>query len=341
VAPDNTHVPEDDLDAAIDVAEKMVGTVADHDVDFDEILNADSSDDIAGLGPRKYDFNRPHNISRAFDKNLQAVAENFAKTGCIDFTSLLRMTVLVEFKGLHQTTYGDYISELPNPTCASMVTLAPLKGYSLMHIDLSLCFVLMKKLMGGVPVAEDSVRDFTEIERGINAGLVERFLEILRKSTNKLVELDPKFVSLENNPSYLGGISDGESLIVMKFQIKLDTVEGPIEIAIPISAFGPVRDVFDPAQTAELRTDHELREDREKILNLMRTTDSDLVVSLGEISTNLEDILNMAVGDIIHLPQGVDAPLKVSIQGQEAWLGDAGRVGQHRAIKLIQKLNKE
>jgi len=247
----------------------------------------------------------------------------------------------VEFKGLHQTTYGDYTSELPNPTCASMVTLSPLKGYSLMHIDLSLCFVLMKKLMGGVPVSEDSVREFTEIERGINAGLVERFLEIFRKSAKKLVPFDPKFVSLENNPAYLGGIPEGESMIVMKFQIKLDTVEGPVELAIPISAFGPVRDVFDPQQTVELRTNNELHEDRKKILNLMRTTDSDLVVTLGEIGTNLEDILSMAVGDIIHLPQAVDAPLKVSIQGQEAWLGDAGRVGQHRAVKLIQQLNKE
>ena len=147
MALDSTHIPENDLDAAIGAAEEMVGTIDGPDLDFDEILNADSTDDIAGLGPRRYDFNRPHNISKIFDKNLQSVAETFAKTGGIDFTSLLRMTVIVEFKGLHQTTYSDYTAELPNPTCASMVTLAPLKGYSLMHIDLSLCFVLMKKLM--------------------------------------------------------------------------------------------------------------------------------------------------------------------------------------------------
>jgi len=90
VAPEITNQPEDDLDAAMGAAEEMVGAVDGPDVDFDEILNADSTDDIAGLGPRKYDFNRPHNISKAFDKNLQSVAETFAKTGGIDFTSLLR-----------------------------------------------------------------------------------------------------------------------------------------------------------------------------------------------------------------------------------------------------------
>ncbi len=330
-----------DLDAAIGAAEDLAGAVGAAEMDLEEVLNADSDADLSDSGPRKYDFNRPHNISRTFEQNLQSIAENFAKTGGIDFTSLLRMTAVVEYKGLHQCTYSDYMEELPNPSCVSMVTLAPLKGYSLMHLDLGLCFVFMKKLMGGAAESEDTVREFTEIERGINAGLVNRFLEIFRKSANKLVQLEPGFVSLENNANYLSGIAEGESLIIMKFLVKLDTVEGPVELAIPLPAFGPVRDIFDPEDAIELRTDGELRDDRRKILNMVRTTDSELVVNLGEIDSNLEDILSLAVGDILHLPQGVDSPLSVRIEGQNSWLGDAGRVGQHRAIKLIQQLSKE
>jgi len=330
-----------DLDAAIGVAEDLAGAVDGTEIDLEDVLNADSDTDFSAAGPRKYDFNRPHNISRTFEQNLQSIAENFAKTGGIDFTSLLRMTTVVEFKGLHQCAFHEYLEELPNPTCASMVTLAPLKGYSLLHIDLGLCFVFMKKLMGGAPVSEDTLREFTEIERGINAGLAGRFLEILRKSAAKLVQLEPGFVGLENNPNYLSGIAEGESLIIMKFQVKLDTVEGPVELAVPLAAFGPLRDVFDPQDAIELRTGGELREDRRKILDMVRTTSSELVVHLGEIGTNLEDVLNLAVGDIIHLPQAVDAPLSVRIEGQNAWLGDAGRVGQHRAVKLIQQLSKE
>jgi flagellar motor switch protein FliM len=346
VAPDirETGSPAGDdleLDAAIGAAERMAGAVHGPGSDLDDVLNAASDDDLVGLGPRKYDFNRPHNISRPFEQNLQSIAENFAKTGGIDFTSLLRMTVAIEYKGLQQCTCGEYMNELPSPTCASLVTLAPLKGYSVLHVDLGLCFVFMKKMMGGAPVSEDTVREFTEIERGINAGLVERLLEVFRKSATKLVHLEPAFVTLENNPNYLSGIAEGESLIIMKFQVRLDTVEGPLELALPLSAFGPVRDAFDPQDTIELRTANELRDDRRKILNMVRSTGSELVVNLGEVATNLEDILNLAVGDIIHLPQGVDSPLKVRIEGQEAWLGDAGRVGQHRAVKLIQQLNKE
>lgn len=344
---DNDILGEDgfddlDLDAAIGAAEDLVGQVDDGlGVDLDAVLNADSGDESLAGGPRRYDFNRPHNISRSFEHSLQAIGEAFAKTGSIDFTSLLRMSTAVEFKGLRQTTFTEYQSELPNPTCVSMITLAPLKGTSLLYIDLGLCFVFLKKLMGGVADAEDTLREFTEIERGINAGLVNRFTEILRKSAAKRIELEPGFVALENNPTYVSGIAEGEMLIVLRFQVRLDTIEGPVEFVFPLSAFTPVKEIFDPKEVKDLRNQQELREDRRHVLNMIQGTNCDVMVQLSEIDTSLEGIVNLKVGDILNLPQSVDAPLKVFIEGQPAWLGEAGRIGQNRAVKLHTKIAKE
>jgi flagellar motor switch protein FliM len=331
-----------DLDAAIGAAESLVGEV-DHGlgVDLDDVMNADSGDESLDGGPRRYDFNRPHNISRSFEHTLQAIGESFAKTGTIDFTSLLRMTTTVEFKGLRQSTFAEYQADLPNPTCVSMVTLAPLKGTSLVYIDLGLCYVFLKKLMGGMADAEDTLREFTEIERGINAGLVNRFTEIFRKSAAKRLEIEPGFVSMENNPTYLTGIAEGEMLIVLKFQVRLDTIEGPVELVFPLSAFTPVKDIFDPQDVVDLRTRKELRDDRRHVLGMVQGTACEVMVQLSEIDTTLEEIMNLKVGDILNLPQGVDAPLKVYIEGQPAWIGEAGRIGQNRAVKLRTKTAKE
>ena len=331
-----------DLDAAINAAESMAGAVNGvGGVDLDDVLRAGPEDSDGDHSPRRYDFYRPHNISRTFEHNLQAVADGFAKTGSIDFTSLLRMSVQIEYKGLRQCTFGEYVADLPNPTCVASVTMAPLKGYALVHVDLGLGFVFMKKLMGGIPDAEDTVREFTEIERGINAGMIERFLDIFRRSATKFVKIEPACVSLENNANYISGINEGESLIIMKFQIRLDTVEGPVHLAIPQSAFGPVRDVFDPRDILEMRTAPELRDDRRKIMDMVRATSSELVVVLGEVEMNLEEVMKLVPGDILHLPQAVNGPLRVRIEGQDAWLGEAGRLGQKRAVKLTRQLNKE
>jgi flagellar motor switch protein FliM len=346
VAPEDLDIKGDslepDLAAAVDTAEALAGSVAPEEVDLDDVLGADSTADVVGEdGPRRYDFNRPHSISRIFEKNLQAVGESFAKTATIEFTSLLRTTVQVEYRGLRQTSFGDYQAEMPNPTSAALIGLEPLKGLTLLHLDLNLCYVFMQKLMGGPLDADGPVREFTEIERGINANLVDRFTEIVRKSLGNWTEVTPRFIKLENNPAYLSGIAEGESLIIVRCHMVASPAEGPVELAFPLAAFGPVREVFDPHQNIELRDDHELRDDRRRILNMVQGTESRVVAELGEIPTNLEEILNLAEGDVIRLPQSVQAPLKVKIEGQDVWLGEAGRLGQKRAVKLIRQLNKE
>lgn len=330
-----------DLEAALNTAEDLAGAVGGLGVDLEDVLNASSHEEAPGDSPVKYDFHRPHHISRPFQDNLQAVADYFAKNGTIEFTSRLRMAVDVKYAGLRQGTYAEFVKELPRPTCAAMVDMPPLKGPSLVQLDLGLCFAFMKKLLGGVPDAEITVRDFTDIERGIASDLVKRFVDMFRRSMSKIVPVESAVSALENNPHYLSGISEGSSLVVLTFTIKLDTVEGPIQWAMPLSSFGPVRDIFDPSDTKDDRNTEELRDDRRKILDLVQTSGSELVVELGQFDTNLETILNLSDGDVLDLPQGVDTPLTVRIAGREAWQGEAGRVGNHRAVKLVRQLTKE
>ncbi len=347
MAPDNNMendaLDDLDLDAAIGAAEDMVGEVDDGmGMDFEDVLNADSADeDVLPGGGKRYDFNRPNSISRTFEQNLNAVGESFAKTGTIDFTNLFRMTTTVDFQGLRQSTYSEYQEELPNPTCVALVTLPPLKGFSMVHVDLGLSFIFLKKMMGGGVDPEDNVREFTEIERAINAGLIGRFTEIFRKGITKWIEVKPAFVTLENNPNYLSGLADGTAMIIMKFMVKLDTVEGMVELGFPQAAFDPVRDIFDPETGVEMRTSGEKKDDRRRILDMIQGTGTEMTVQLGELKSTLQDVMNMALGDILHLPQSKESPLLVNIEGQASWLGEAGRIGQNRAVKLIRQLDKE
>ncbi len=80
---------------------------------------------------------------------------------------------------------------------------------------------------------------------------------------------------------------------------------------------------------------------RSRILEMIQGTGTELTVQLGQVKSTLQDIMNLSLGDILHLPQGKDTPLMVNIEGQASWLGEAGRIGQNRAIKLIRQLEKE
>jgi len=179
------------------------------------------------------------------------------------------------------------------------------------------------------------------IERQINAGLVERIIEILRQSMAKWTELQPSFVKLENNPLYLGNMPAGESLIVLGFWLQAGTAEGRLELAFPLSAFERIGDALGAQETVEPRSARELRDDRRRILNTVREANSELVVVLSSYDARLEDILALSEGDTLRLPQAVESPLRVKVAGRDAWLGKAVRVGQSRAVKLVRQLNKE
>ncbi len=330
-----------DLDAALDQAETLErGSGADLGLDLEQVLNARSDDD-GPAGPSAYDFNRPHKISRIFEQNLQNLAEQVARLGTISLTNLLRTSTVVEYRGVQLSTFQEYLKDMPNPTCAATITMRPLNGHSLIHLDLGVCFVIIKKLMGGRPDPEDRLRSFTEIERAIFAGFVSRINELLRNAASRLLEVRPEFVGLENNPNYLTGLPTTESMVSVRFQIKLETVEGLMNLCIPLPAFGPVRHIFDPEETLELRSPKEVTQDRKQILEMIQGTTSEVVVVLGELETTLDKVLELQEGDLLHLPQAVASPLTVKVEGKDVFLAEAGRINQNRAVKLIHKLLEE
>jgi flagellar motor switch protein FliM len=327
-----------DLEAALGEAGILAG---DGGEELERVLDAASDVGETGDGVQKFDFNRPHTISRQFDQNLRSVAESFAKISTIAVTNLLRMTTVFESRGVRLCGVRDYLDELPQPTCAATVAFAPLKGLSLIHMDIGLSFVFLKRVMGGAAEPERALREFTEIERGIFTRLIMRIAGQLREACGRLVALEPDFVGLENNPSYVSGLPTGESLVILPFLVKMDAVEGPLEIAIPIPSFEPVRQIFDPEESLELRSEHEVQRDRATILEMVQGTHADLVARLGEVEMNLETFLELKQGDVIDLPQAVSAPLAVEIEGRSLFLGEAGRSGQNRAVKLVQRLSEE
>lgn len=328
----------DDLDLESALGGDAGDEQVDLGVDLDQVMNADPDEEG---GVRAYDFNRPRSITRRFEQNLQHVAEQFTRVATVNFTSLLRANVAVEYTGLQLKSFAEYRDALPRPACLAAITARPLGGQSLINLDLGLCFVVLKKLMGGRPDSEERLRAFTEIERGIFNHFTGRVLEILRTAASRLVDLEPELVTLENNPDYIASIPGGETLAVLRFRLRLEAVEGVLDWAVPLSAFSPVRDVFDPEETVEVRSGHEIERDRGQILDMIQGTSSELVVRLGEIDMSLDRVMALREGDLLPLNQTVDSPLTVLVEGREVFLAEAGRINQNRAVKLVRKLDEE
>jgi flagellar motor switch protein FliM len=290
---------------------------------------------------RPFDFSRPYSISRNFDKNLRSLADNVAKAASLYYTNQFRANCMMEFRTIILQTFGEYQSNLPNPTSLTTLTLAPLKGSVLLHLDLALAFAMMKRLFGGPTEAETRLREFTEIELSVARSIVLKLLDLFKAAGARMVAMEPKIVALENNPTYLNVLSPGDSVVTLDFRFHLDNLEGALSFCLPMAAFEPVRALFDPEESSEPRPASEVRRDRELVFDLVQGVPVEAVVKLGDLGLTVERIMQLEVGDLLTLPRAVDAPLALEVDGRPVFLGTAGKVRQQRALKLTQRLNEE
>lgn len=292
-------------------------------------------------GSDSFDFSMPQNISRQFEKNLLTLCEAFAKSISLAFTSQLRANTAIRFNKLNLTSFGEFGAELPKLTAASVVSMPPLGGFSLVHFDLDMIYVMIMRLLGG-PIEETPLeRKFTDIELGIGRMITERILVDLKEATAKIVELEPEFVHLENNPNYLGIIATNEPVVVLNFVICIEDLEGPLRICIPMTAFEPVWDKFDPEEISEYRTPEEVKRDRLRLFEAIKGTSASVVVKLADIDMTFQRILELQEGETIPLFKSLQSPLVLEVQGKPMFMGLPGKLNQNRALKLIERLAEE
>jgi flagellar motor switch protein FliM len=108
-----------------------------------------------------------------------------------------------------------------------------------------------------------------------------------------------------------------------------------------LTGFDPVRTLFDPDELVEMRSPTEVRRDRRQVLEVVQGTTAEVVVRLGELPLNVEQIMRLEEGSLLPLGKPVDAPLLVAIEGKTVFEGVAGRLHQNRAVKLTRRLNEE
>jgi flagellar motor switch protein FliM len=338
--------------------------------DLGDLLNEDSAvedrlDDVAGLldedadlsdGPgegidaegdadvsqfKTYDFKRPYNISRQFEKSMLTVSDGFAKGFSIEFTSLLRANISAQGNGLRLSTFGDYVKSLPELSCVGTVSLSPLTGVSLIQMDLGMSFVLMKRLLGGQIEEEKKVRKFTDIEIGVAGIMMRKILDCLKDSVSKLVKMDTRYIALENSAEYLGTMPAGETMIILPFDVDVDGVVGECCVCIPLTSFEPVWHIFDPEEKSEYRTSTEIQRDRRRMIENIMATTTEVTVTLGEVDQTMQQINAMTVGDLIPLYKSTSAPLTLEVAGRSMFKGIVGKLNQSRALKLTEKLEWE
>ncbi|MDR1179643.1 MAG: flagellar motor switch protein FliM [Spirochaetales bacterium] len=317
--------------------------------EIDQLLTAISSGDVdtteevhQATDQRKikiYDFKRPDKFSKEQIRTVSIMHETFARLTTTSLSAQLRSLVQVHVASVDQLTYEEFIRSIPNPTTLAVVNMDPLKGSSVLEIDPAVTFSIIDRLFGGKGESVKVQRELTDIESSVMEGIVVRILGNMREAWSQVIDLRPRLGQIETNPQFAQIVPPTEMVVLVTLETKVGDVEGMMNLCIPYLTIEPIISKL----SAQYWYSSVRRGATTENLNILRerlaAVDVSVFAEIGSMDLTVREVLALAVGDVIRLPNVRSGdPMTLNVGSRPKFLCRPGVVGKKLAVQIIRKL---
>jgi len=252
-----------------------------------------------------YDFGRPASLSRENARALNSAFDAFARQWAVQLTSKTRTRVHVAVSEVTMETYDEYIESVPSHT--AMIVCGPQgeDDRGILEFPLDVAILWIAKMIGGadnIPVPD---RALTILEQALLRQLVDESIGMLRSALNGLLPDKFRSDTVQYNPSFAQIAGATDPVVVARFEMKIgDRDNVPATFAIPAAGF-----------LERLSRADELNYivDPDALRQHVETIDVELSLRVRPQTIDPDQVLNLAVGDIISLNHAVNRPLDLAI----------------------------
>lgn len=294
----------------------------------------DEPGDDSGIVP--FDLANQDRIIRGRMPVLEIVNDRFSRLCTNALSNALRKRVELNPLSIDMTKFGDFMRSLPVPTSINIFKMDPLRGNAIVVVDARLVFALVESFFGGQgsqPKIEG--REFTRIEQAIVDKVIKIVLFNMEESWRPVHEVSLELVRSEINPQFAAIVPPSDVVVVITFEVELETAIGSLTVCLPYATIEPIRSKLHASfQTERLEVDHiwvsRLKE------RLMETL-VDLKVRFGETKLSGNQLVRLKVGDVILLDTDTDELLEVTIGGVTKFWGVCGMVKGNMALQIIKE----
>lgn len=288
-----------------------------------------------------YDFKKRTKISKDRIRTLELLHENFIRTYTVKLANYLRTMVEFSIISVDQLTYAEFIASLSEPTYLAILSAEPLPGQIVLEIDPSFSFSIIDRLLGGSGGGLEEARELTEIERSLIKEVVDLALSCLEQAWQRIIPVQFKVEVTESNPQFVHIAHPGEMAILVTMKSSVGESPGLMNICIPCATIEPILPKLSPYEwTSETR-----KQSPERIGELMKKNleraKIKITVELGTAAINMQDFLQLKIGDVVLLEQKIQQDLVLKVEGVPKFRGSPGCLGKRRAIQITTKISSE
>ena len=299
---------------------------------FRNLREQDDSDDHAKRA-QPYDFRRPDRIAKDQLRSIHLLHENFARSLASSLSAYLRAYVVVNLVSVEQLSYMEFSQCLPSPSCLISLGMRPYEGNAVLEINPALVFPILEMLLGGSAKAPlKMTREITEIEQSILDGLYRIILNDLRTSWQAVAAMEFVIEGHETEPQLLQILAPNEAVVAISMEIRIGDNSGMMNIGIPSIIVKMLRHRFD--QQWSVRRSQSTDEEQARILRLIKGAKLNLDGRLNGPTLRVEDLMNLAEGDVLTFDYPVNRPVDFFLNGKLKFEGHIVSTGKKRAFEI-------
>ena len=267
---------------------------------------------------------------------LRIINERFARLARSVFLPMLRIQPRISSFPPEVKTFDEYTAGIENFMSLNISRIEELRGNLLAVLTPSFISVLTNSYYGGKIAALPTKKtEFTATEERIIELVTEGLNETLQVAWRDLMPINVSHQNREINPQFASFVDGAELVIICSFVVQLpDTDAASFDIIYPLQTLKPIAAQLRSRLQADVaEDDHTWREKMERaVLNIPLN----VAARLSSPTVSMYKLINMQVGDTF--PIVIGEGVEISIETEDAFLGDLGEVGGNAAINLKSRL---
>ena len=237
--------------------------------------------------------------------------------------------------------YSEFSNALSNPVLLGVVGMDPLMGNVIMEMASNLGFAIVDRLLGGVGNSLEKERDFSEIELSILERVFTICVNLLHEPWENVVEITPRLNRIETNSQFAQIISPSETIAIVTINLKIGDVEGLMNICLPYTTLEPVMDKLNTKYWFSTMKEKDSNSYEAAIENIIDNALIPMKAVLGTSKINVQDFVNLQLGDVIRLDRKVDDELEVYVGNIKKFKALPGYSDNKYAVRVTEILREE
>lgn len=318
-----------------DEIDNLLKALSTGELDADEMKNTDERQ------VKDYDFARPAKFSKEHLRTLEIIFEHFGRLLATNLPAYLRKSVSVDVVNSEVVIYSEFSNALSNPVLLGVVGMDPLMGNVIMEMASNLGFAIVDRLLGGVGNSLEKERDFSEIELSILERVFTICVNLLHEPWENVVEITPSLNRIETNSQFAQIISPSETIAIVTINLKIGDVEGLMNICLPYTTLEPVMDKLNTKYWFSTMKEKDSNSYEAAIENIIDNALIPMKAVLGTSKINVQDFVNLQLGDVIRLDRKVDDELEVYVGNIKKFKALPGYSDNKYAVRVTEILREE